>query len=358
MLLIPAHSGAPEYPVERLPAQRLPLNQVVIADAANYLLCLPSNSVDCIVTSPPYFNQRDYGIAGQIGLEGDVQKYVDNLVNIFRLARRVLKDTGTFWLNIGDSYSHSGKGGGGKNGYCYVNSQVKHTQIRWDIVGFPRKTLIGIPWRLALALQADNWILRTEVIWDKTNGLPESVKDRPTRTHEYIFMFTKSQRYFYNLPAVSSPPAPVSVARAKRGRSDQHKNVAVPGQATQSLAKSRAHDTARSVPTAVNQRNIWRMSTANTSEKHHATFPLQLPRQCILSSCPPDGVVLDMFMGAGTTAMAAIQLGMNYVGCELNPDYAAIARRRIAKYDPYQHTPIAIAAYKEPPAQQLSLFGV
>lgn len=321
-------------------------------DVRAVLPTLPSDSVDCVVTSPPYYGLRDYGTAvweggdpacthvrlskhssrgdtghvtmlergvgagdaiykercglcgarridAQIGLEPTPQDYIDTLVQVFREVRRVLKPTGTVWLNLGDTYI-----GGGGNSARYTagpngiddRADARPAESRTATIDeHPAKNLLGVPWRVALALQDDGWMLRTEIIWHKTNGMPESVRDRPTRNHEYLFLLTRSARYYYN--------------------ADAGREAGVEGRR--------------------NYRTVWSLPVArpyHAGARHYAQFPLELPLRCIRAGCPPNGRVLDPFSGVGTTGIAALTLQRHYWGIELNPEYHAVAQQRLERH--------------------------
>jgi site-specific DNA-methyltransferase (cytosine-N4-specific) len=263
---------------------QISLNESVIfqGDALTVLRRLPSQSVQCIVTSPPYWGLRDFDIPYQIGLEATLPHYVKRLVNVFAEAKRVLADDGIFWLNIGDGYTSGNRGWRApdkKNG-------ARAMKVRPDTPeGLKPKDLHGIPWRLAVALQDDGWYLRADIIWHKPNAMPESVKDRPTRAHEYLFMLTKSERYYYNRAAILE----------KNGR---------------------------------NCRSVWGIRTL-PSGVHFATFPPRLIEPCILASTRPGDYVLDPFFGSGTAGLVAQQLGRKYAGIELHEEYVEIAAKRL-----------------------------
>ena len=255
---------------------------IIESDATLALQKLPSSSVQCIVTSPPYWGLRDYGIEGQIGLEDKLQQYINKLVSVFAEAKRVLKDDGVFWLNIGDGYTS------GNRGYRAPDKKnpARAMSVRPDTPeGLKPKDLLGIPWRLALALQADGWYLRSDIIWNKPNAMPESVKDRPTRSHEYVFMLTKREKYYYNYEAIK-----------ENGR---------------------------------NKRTVWNVNTAPFSEAHFATFPPALIEPCILASSKKDDFVLDPFFGSGTVGVVCHEHQRCFVGIELNDEYVKIARNRL-----------------------------
>lgn len=295
--------------------------------------------VHACVTSPPYFGLRDYGHEGQIGLEKTPDEYVANLVEVFRAVRRVLRDDGTLWLNLGDSYA----GGGGGN-YSKSAKQTGHgehvTNVRnrsaWlDSSGLKPKDLIGIPWRVAFALQADGWYLRQDIIWQKPNPMPESVRDRCTKTHEYVFLLSKSPQYYYDHEAIKEPAVSCHLPgnRTHRGqttyeRGDEHQRTksGLVGYANKLRARKGAPN---AHPETRNRRSVWSVATKPFGGAHFATFPPDLIRPCILAGCPEGGVVLDPFMGSGTTAAVAIEARRHYLGCEINPDYQALQDERI-----------------------------
>jgi len=259
-------------------------SSVITGEAQAVLSTLPSGFIRAVITSPPYWSLRDYAIPGQIGLEDDPQVYVAALVRVFDEVRRVLTDDGSLWLNIGDSYTSGGRtwrAPDKKNPVRAMSTRPPTPE------GLKPKELVGIPWRVAFALQEAGWYLRSDTIWRKPNVQPESVKDRPTRSHEYLFLLTKSERYYYDHLAV----------REANGR---------------------------------NLRSVWDINTQPFHGAHFATFPPQLVKQCLLLSSRPDEVVLDPFLGSGTVAEVAIRYGRPFLGIELNPDYVALARRRIA----------------------------
>ena len=297
---------------------------------------LESESVHCIVTSPPYWGLRDYGVGEQIGLETTPEEYVDNLVTVFHELKRVLREDGTVWLNLGDSYSGSGKGCNGDGSPADKRGAKQGTNAGTTVGHFPKvatglkpKDLVGIPWRVAFALQADGWWLRQDIIWAKTNPMPESVKDRCTRSHEHIFLLAKSQRYYYNQEAIKEPSADISMSRYKYSFSGRPAGATIcpgddEGQRCAPKGKREFHDRR-------NKRDVWIVSTKSYEDAHFATFPTDLIRPCILAGCPQGGTVLDPFLGSGTTAVVAIETGRQWVGVELNPTYIEIARRRIAR---------------------------
>jgi DNA modification methylase len=405
----------PEYSLSTLDV----IHQI---DALALLKALPSNYVNCAVTSPPYWGLRNYGIDGQIGLEPTMHAFIDRMVVLFREVRRVLRDDGTLWLNLGDSYAGSGKGGNpeGSQWSGFVANKAREASAKTQANGVPNglkpKDLCGIPWRVALALQDDGWYLRSDIIWAKPNPMPESVTDRPTKAHEYIFLLTKSVKYWYDSDAIREPCKQESSERAKRGVSDHHKNLHIPGQTQHSMHKARANGEGYAMPTTRNKRTVWHVNPKGYDQAHFATYPMALIDPCVKAGCPPQvcvacgapwervtspatggaigqswhdhsrdmetgnfkvasskgysppktigwqptcdchadtrpGIVYDPFMGAGTTALVAIQNGRHYLGSELNPEYVAMARQRIAEFDPFQSVEQADGI------TQLSLFG-
>ncbi|MEM6280560.1 MAG: site-specific DNA-methyltransferase [Chloroflexota bacterium] len=325
-------------------------NEIYNYDALTFTRHLPAQSVQCVVTSPPYFGLRNYGAVGQWGLEPTIDSYVSNLVVLFREIRRVLADDGTVWLNLGDTRANDSKWGGVSSGIqAYAAESIDGTRTR-KTTGLPDKNLIGIPWRVALALQADGWILRSDIIWHKNNPMPESVKDRPTSAHEYIFLLTKSPRYYYNADAIREPNSPTSKGNRKQFRSSKYtqgrsfNNTSVVANDLMGLSGQK---------TGRNKWTVWTIPTRAFPQAHFATFPPQLPRLCVLAGSRADDLIYDPFMGAGTTAVVARQLGRQFIGCDVNPDYVAMARHRLKEVDPYQPTVIRATEHDH---VQMSLF--
>jgi len=257
-------------------------------DALHALSILPSESVQCIITSPPYWGLRDYGYDGQIGLEESLHQFINKLVMVFSEVRRVLKPDGTLWLNIGDGYTS------GNRGYRAPDKKnpARAMSIRPDTPeGLKPKDLLGIPWKLAFALQDNGWYLRSDIVWNKPNAMPESVKDRPTRSHEYLFLLSKNEHYYYDHDAIREPAA----------------------------------DGSRK-----NRRSVWSVNTQPTPWAHYATFPAQLIEPCILASTKPGDFVLDPFFGSGTVGVVSEQNDRHFVGIELNPEYVKLATARLA----------------------------
>lgn len=377
------------------------LNTIHCGDAVEYLKSLPDGSVNCVVTSPPYYRLRDYGVDGQIGLEGSLSEYLAKLHPVFQEVYRVLRDDGVLWLNMGDSY----------NGYKANTGDSAFTGVRGNHNpesgrglqdrALPAKNLFGVPWRLAFMLQDDGWILRSDCIWHKPSVMPESVTDRPSKSHEYVFLLSKSPRYWYDARAVREPLAESTLPRAKYAVSAQHKYAqGGHGQHVHSMAKARANG--EGYPTDASGRNlrtVWTLSAEANPHAHFAAFPKKLARRCILLGCPRQvcaecgapyvrvtedafepkrnrknggtregkmakedgragyprgitrtvtlgfvatctcgagtrpGVVLDPFMGSGTTALVARAEGRDFLGCDLNPEYVAICEKRLS--EPY-----------------------
>lgn len=291
---------------------------------------MPAKSVQTCITSPPYFRLRNYGHAGQIGLEDDFNEYVQKLVEVFREVWRVLRDDGTVWLNLGDSYSGNGAAYGESKSTLQGAKQAHRMGVaRRQKKGLPAKNLIGIPWRVAFALQADGWILRQDIIWAKPNPMPESVTDRCTKAHEYIFMLSKSQKYYYNNDAIKEdcvngdPRAPRGSAGNRRPNAGIRKQDEL-CKSTYTGFNERYGSLERR-----NKRSVWTIPTKPYAEAHFATFPPDLITPCILAGCPEGGIVFDPFMGSGTVAATALRLGRDYRGCELNPDYGKLINSRI-----------------------------
>jgi DNA modification methylase len=322
--------------------------RILKGDCREALRAIPDESVHCVVTSPPYYGLRDYGVAGQIGLESSPEAFVQELVGVFRDVRRVMRRDGTLWLNLGDSYA-ANRGSGDR-----VSADSKQATNVGSLMGELRvplglkaKDLIGIPWRVAFALQADGWYLRQDIIWSKPNPMPESVTDRCTKAHEYIFLLSKSGRYYFDQAAILEPIAAGSIARFAQDIEAQAGSDRVPGK-----TNGRMKSVRRQAPGAApdrndtsaehsgtktcgfsmdgrNKRSVWEVTTQPFSEAHFATFPPALIEPCILAGCPEGGTVLDPFGGAGTTGMVADRLKRNAILIELNPEYAAMAERRI-----------------------------
>lgn len=342
------------------------------------LKTLPDKLANCCVTSPPYFGLRDYGHAGQIGLEKTPEAYVAELVAVFREVRRVLRDDGTLWLNLGDSYASGTKGSGGtgkstlgaaSGGNSISEAGILRSQqrqamnVRHVQCNVPDKNLLGIPWRVAFALQADGWYLRQDIIWAKPNPMPESVTDRCTKSHEYIFLLSKSPSYFYDHEAIKEPAvSDHNSGNGFAGRQGGAKHLPMSGGegSKEQWTRGAKHSFKRkgskrgevgicpNSPTAThredrkdneydvtkrNKRDVWTTSVRPFKGAHFATFPPELIRPCILAGSPQGGIVLDPFGGSGTTGMVALQEGRKAVLCEINPEYAAMIHSRCSPLD-------------------------
>lgn len=303
---------------------------IMIGDCRDMLAQLPDESVHCVVTSPPYWGLRDYGVAGQIGMEATMQEHLTVLVDVFRHVRRVLRKDGTLWLNYGDGYAAAPNG---RRAVDVVNDDRTFRDKPFSTVGgsCKPKDLLMIPNRLAIALQDDGWWVRSEIIWAKTNPMPESARDRPSQAHEKLFLLTKSSSYSYDYDAAREPFAASSKSKtASRNdfrRSEvKHSQNAVPGQQSQFRPDRKS---TYLNPLGRNRRNVWTIATAAFRDAHFATFPPALVKPCILAGCPFGGVVLDPFGGAGTVGMVAEKLGRDSVLIELNADYAQMSATRI-----------------------------
>jgi DNA modification methylase len=320
--------------------------RILHGDCRALLPTLPDGSVHCCVTSPPYFGLRDYGHAEQIGLEPTPDEFVAALVDVFREVRRVLRDDGTLWLNLGDSYAGSrgsgapsanstlagnGHQGGGPKLRAMTESRrrddvaIPRSDIR--VAGLKPKDLIGIPWRVAFALQADGWYLRQDIIWHKPNPMPESVQDRCTKAHEYVFLLSKSATYYCDMEAIAEPAIGPAGGNVKPTRSFEHDPVKHRTKAGLAAAQARARE-AGGYETR-NKRSVWTIVTQPYSEAHFATMAPELAENCIKAGCPIGGTVLDPFGGAGTTGLVADRLQRSAILVELNATYADMARTRV-----------------------------
>ena len=292
-------------------------------DCREVLKELPDESVNCCVTSPPYWQVRDYGVDQQIGLEPGPHEYIAELVRVFAEVRRVLRDDGTAWVNLGDCSAARGHAGGG------IAKDYQFTApagFRAAPAGWKAKDLMGLPWRVAFALQDDGWFLRQDIVWYKPNCKPESVKDRPSRSHEYLFLLSKSPRYYYDIDAIREPHKPESIERAKRAppsKAEREGLVTRPdGQVPNTMLK-------QNHPLGRNRRSVWQVVPTPYPGAHFATFPPNLIEPCILAGCPEGGTVLDPFGGSGTTAEVAKYNGRKSIMIELNPDYIDLMRKRL-----------------------------
>lgn len=325
------------------------MNRIITGDALTELIDLPSKSVNCIVTSPPYYNLRDYGVFGQIGLEETPGEYIEHLITIFRQAYRVLKDDGTLWVNIGDSYSGSKRGRTVKGEHCSAGKISKNStgqlsgNIKYTVPdpesNLKQKDLIGIPWMLAFALRNDGWYLRQDIIWQKPNAMPESVKDRCTRSHEYIFLLSKSRTYYFDYEAILEPrvgdnnvfPAGSNGTlrpNSRRRGSGNKKRKPRPSADILNIGSMCGNVPYTGMSDLRNKRDIWTIPTRGYKGAHFATFPPDLVEPCILAGCPVGGTVLDFFSGSGTVGVIAQKLGREFILIDLNPQYTDISRVR------------------------------
>ena len=300
------------------------MDKIITGDALEVLKELPDCIVDCCISSPPYLGLRDYGVNGQIGLENSVEAYINRLTDIFREVRRVLKNDGTLWMNVGDSY---------------VSSNSEYSNCK-------RKDLIGVPWLLAFALRDDGWYLRQDIIWEKPNAMPESVKDRCTKSHEYIFLFSKQSKYYFDYEAIKEPAVgfnsiaptgskgalkPNSRLRKGNSRTFRGGGVYTKGQSFNNSAEitRESHGNNENMTGLRNKRSVWTVATQGYKEAHFATFPEKLIEPCVLAGSRDGGIILDPFIGSGTTAVVAKKFNRGFIGIELNPEYAEMAKRRL-----------------------------
>lgn len=352
--------------------------QIKHGDWINVLQNMPDESVYCCVTSPPYWGLRDYGVPGQLGLERTPDEYVAKMVEGFREVRRVLRKDGTCWINLGDSYAS-----GDRATYRSGASSNKGQHVQNDMPkpktpsGTKAKDLIGVPWMVAFALRSDGWYLRQDIIWSKPNPMPESVTDRCTKSHEYLFLLSKSERYYFDQDAILEPCSASTHARLSQDVQNQIGSERVPGKTNGNMKacapaswrgssftderdltvrpntgrnrklaepgsgtkNNSSFDAAMAImPEKRNKRSVWEVTTQPFSEAHFATFPPKLVEPCILAGCPEGGTVLDPFAGAGTTGLVATRLHRNFIGIELNQDYIAMATRRIREDAPLFNT--------------------
>lgn len=333
------------------------INQIYNSECLQGLKSLPDNSIHCCVTSPPYYGLRDYGNPNQIGLEETPEEYIQKLISVFHEIHRVIKPDGTLWVNIGDSYAGSMKGAAAcpDNAMNYKQGTNQGTLSKATLVkqrtGCKSKDLIGIPWMLAFALRADGWYLRQDIIWHKPNPMPESVKDRCTKAHEYIFLLSKSKHYYFDSEsikqvAITEENRPSGVQRnreynynSKENNNPQAYRKQLVGGRKRKFQELDENDPMfRSstnrvyIPSGMaNKRSVWSICTSAFKDVHFAVFPPALIVDCIKAGCPEEGIVLDPFMGSGTTAVVARKLNRNFIGFELNLDYVRLAEKRMEK---------------------------
>ncbi len=290
-------------------------------DALDVLRTMPDELAHCCITSPPYWGLRDYGVAGQLGLESTPEEFVAKMVEVFREVRRVLRGDGTCWVNMGDSYNGVGRGEKANGLQVAARFTTQRT-----VSGLKPKDLCGIPWRVAFALQADGWWLRQDIIWHKPNPMPESVTDRCTKAHEYLFLLTKSARYYFDAEANKEPACDWSQpGRVKRDEPGGRASPEWNGGPHRGF-----HDLDFSTR-GRNRRSVWTIATQPYPEAHFATYPEALVEPCVKAGCPEGGTVLDPFCGSGTTGAVAVRWGRHFVGIELNHDYIKLAEARIGR---------------------------
>lgn len=330
------------------------LNRIYLGDCVATMKTWPDAFVHTVVTSPPYWGLRDYGVKGQIGLEETFDEFLEKMVAVFREVRRVLRPDGTIWVNMGDSYN-AYNGNRGKSAGINKNPQEAMPRLAGGhgltAKNLKPKDLVGQPWMLAFALRADGWYLRQDIIWAKTNPMPESVSDRCTKAHEYVFLLTKSPRYYFDAEAIKEPSSMLTNSRGNgvnpkcagwadgpgshaavdhaKSKKDAGSKFGQPSRGRVKQNESFAEATKGHVDNR-NKRSVWTINTEPFSEAHFATYPTALVAPCILAGSPRGGVVLDPFMGAGTTALTATRHSRHFIGCELSQKYLAIANKRVA----------------------------
>ncbi|WP_427112420.1 DNA-methyltransferase [Megasphaera sueciensis] len=326
-------------------------NKIYCGDALEVLKTFPDESVNCCVTSPPYYGLRDYGMDGQIGLEINYNLYVNNLEAVLSEVKRVLKNNGTLWLNLGDTYGQNWRGGSTKTAtekqFSNKGTLAFMSHGAYKIQGLKQKELLGIPWKVAFALQQNGWYLRQDIIWHKTNPMPESVRDRCTKSHEYIFLMTKQPKYYFDNDAIKEPCAGINQelpAGSEGAFGPQQSRRRLKGNAktfrggvytenksfdNSVLQERDSHGNTPNITGLRNKRDVWDVSTKGFKGAHFATFPEELITPCILAGCPEGGIVLDPFFGSGTTGAVAFKHNRYYVGIELNPEYVNMAEHRI-----------------------------
>lgn len=291
--------------------------EILNGDVRQALASLPDQSVQTVITSPPYWGLRDYGTTGQLGQEDTPYEFVENLVEIFRDVKRVLRDDGTVWLNLGDSYVGTGHKGEHKDPKYSNGRNGQTTALNNKVDGLKSKDLIGIPWRVAFALQEDGWYLRQDIIWAKPNPMPESVKDRCTKSHEYIFLLSKKPKYYFDHVAMKEP------ATTKNGKPRQFG-------ASNQVGTLRNDEGRIFEDTGLrNKRDVWFVPTKPYKGAHFAVYPTALIEPCVLAGSKPNDTVLDIFSGSGTTGVVALQNGRNYIGIEISKDYAELSEQRL-----------------------------
>ena len=307
--------------------------KILCGDAIKVLKTLPDNSINCCVTSPPYYNLRDYGTQKQIGLETNPEEYIEKLVKVFSEVRRVLTEDGTLWVNIADSYAGSFKGKGanpkGKQKTNKGSLVNQNLQANFSSEKVKPKDMIGIPWMLAFALRNDGWYLRSDIIWNKTNAMPSPVKDRPVSSYEHVFLFSKSKRYYFNQEPLLVPVAESTSNRMKYGYKSEKYLADSYGAKPQPICVPRP---GKPSPSMRKGRDVWSFGKNCSRSNHFAAFPEKLAENCILSGCPDDGTVLDPFCGSGTTGVAALKNDRNCILIDINQEYCNMSEERITEF--------------------------
>ena len=307
-------------------------NKIICGDALETLKNFPDESINCSITSPPYYGLRDYHKKEQIGREKTVEEYLDRLINVFREVRRVLKKDGTCFIVIGDSYAGTSSKKEQRDPKYPKGRNGQNPSITQKVLGYKSKDLMGIPWRLAFALREDGWYLRSDIIWHKENAMPEACKDRPTRSYEHIFLLSKSPRYYYDYDSLAEPMKEVSKKRYVRGRSKENKYLNEnSGAKIQKINEARGYGQYKgdNIPQFRNKRDIWTINTTSFRGNHYAAFPPKLAEICMIAGCPKGGIILDPFIGSGTVGLIALLHNRKYIGIELNEEYVDLARKRI-----------------------------
>ena len=307
-------------------------NRIICGDALETLKNFPDESINCSITSPPYYGLRDYHKKEQIGREKTVEEYLDRLINVFREVRRVLKKDGTCFIVIGDSYAGTSSKKEQRDPKYPKGRNGQNPSITQKVLGYKSKDLMGIPWRLAFALREDGWYLRSDIIWHKENAMPEACRDRPTRSYEHIFLLSKSPRYYYDYDSLAEPMKEVSKKRYVRGRSKENKYLNEnSGAKIQKINEARGYGQYKgdNIPQFRNKRDIWTINTTSFRGNHYAAFPPKLAEICMIAGCPKGGIILDPFIGSGTVGLIALLHNRKYIGIELNEEYVDLARKRI-----------------------------
>ncbi|MDO5714208.1 MAG: site-specific DNA-methyltransferase [Tissierellia bacterium] len=311
--------------------ENMGLDYIINLDCLEALRCLPDNFFDCCITSPPYYGLRDYGEEKQIGREKTPMEYINKLIEVFSEVRRVLKKEGTCWIVISDCYAGTRSKGEYKDPKYKKGRNGQRNSVTEKLQDYKPKDLMGIPWQLALNLREDGWYLRSDIIWHKENSMPESAKDRPSRSYEHIFLLTKSRKYYYDYKAVAEPIAESSKKRylAARGKDNKYQNKNI-GMKKQNINNPRERGEL-TPPDKRNKRDLWTINTTSYRGEHYAVFPTKLAETCMLAGSPEGGIILDPFMGSGTVGLVAKENNRHYIGIEINKKYCDLAKERIEK---------------------------